>query len=127
MCLSGLLFAQTSPSHSQYETIVSLGDGWGLQSSAKLTEGGDVISTTKFLPKNWHSVTVPTTVVAAMVKQKVYPEPGFGMNLRSLPGVTYPIGADFSNIAMQPDSPFAVSWWYRKQFTVSASYKRKTF
>ena len=48
------------------------------------------------------------------------------MNLRDFPGVTYPIGANFSNIPMAPDSPYAVSWWYRKQFTVPASYKGKT-
>jgi exo-1,4-beta-D-glucosaminidase len=127
MCLSGLLFAQSPSSHAALpQTTLSLRDGWGLQSSAKLTDGGEVISTTKFLPKNWYTVSVPTTVVAAMVKQKVYPDPGFGMNLRTLPGVTYPIGANFSNIPMQPDSPFAVSWWYRNQFSVPASYKGKT-
>ena len=40
--------------------------------------------------------------------------------------MTYPIGANFSNIPMQPDSPFAVPWWYRKQFTLPAAYKGKT-
>jgi exo-1,4-beta-D-glucosaminidase len=127
MFLSSLLFGQPSPSHpAQPQTMFSLSDGWALQSSAKITEDGGVISTPKFLPKNWYTVRVPTTVVAAMVKQKVYPDPDFGTNLRSIPGVTYPIGANFSNIAMQPDSPFAVSWWYRKQFMVPAGYKGKT-
>ena len=36
------------------------------------------------------------------------------------PGVTYPIGANFSNIPMQPDSPFIVPWWYRKEFVLPA-------
>jgi len=40
--------------------------------------------------------------------------------------VTYPIGGNFSNIAMQTDSPYAVSWWYRKQFAAPASYTGKT-
>ena len=48
------------------------------------------------------------------------------MNLRQFAGVTYPIGSNFSNIAMQTDSPYAVSWWYHKQFSVPASYKGKT-
>ena len=69
---------------------------------------------------------MPTTVFAALVKQKVYPDPLFGMNLRSIPGVTYPIGTNFSNLPMQPDSPFAVPWWYRTEFTVPAAYKGKT-
>jgi len=33
--------------------------------------------------KTWYAVQVPTTVTAALVKQKVYPDPEFGMNLRS--------------------------------------------
>ena len=103
-----------------------LHDGWSLQTSAKVEAKGEVISTPQFSPKGWHEVTVPTTVVAALVKDKTFPDPLFGMNLRNFPGVTYPIGGNFSNIAMAPDSPYAVSWWYRKQFAVPASYKGKT-
>ncbi|OLE12540.1 MAG: hypothetical protein AUG89_07275 [Acidobacteria bacterium 13_1_20CM_4_56_7] len=54
------------------------------------------------------------------------PDPDFGMNLRKLPGMDYPIGANFSNIPMQQDSPFMVPWWYRKVFTLPQSYKGKT-
>src|SRR6202049_3475244 len=103
-----------------------LRDGWSLQTSAKVEAKGEAISTPRFSPKGWHAVTVPTTVAAALVKDKTLPDPLFGMNLRDFPGVNYPIGANFSNIAMAPDSPYAVSWWYRKQFAVPASYKRRT-
>src|SRR5437762_9966278 len=121
-----LLSAQQSPVRQpQAESKLSLREGWTLQSSAKVHQGGDVLSTPRFQPAGWYAVTVPTTVVAALVKQKVYPDPDFGMNLRSIPGVTYPIGMNFSNLPMQPDSPFAVSWWYRKQFVIPASFKGK--
>ena len=105
---------------------VPLREGWTLQTSAKIQAKGDVISTPKFVPKGWHEATVPTTVVAALVKDKTFPDPLFGMNLRQYPGMNYPIGGNFSNIAMAPDSPYAVSWWYRKQFTVPPAYKGKT-
>ncbi len=105
---------------------VPLREGWTLQTSAKVQAKGDVISTPKFVPKGWHEATVPTTVVAALVKDKTFPDPLFGMNLRQYPGMNYPIGGNFSNIAMAPDSPYAVSWWYRKQFTVPPAYKGKT-
>jgi exo-1,4-beta-D-glucosaminidase len=125
--LCSLLSAQQSPTrHPQTESKLSLRDGWTLQSSAKVQQGGDVLSTPRFQPTGWYAVTVPTTVVAALVKQKVYPDPAFGMNLRSIPGVTYPIGMNFSNLPMQPDSPFAVSWWYRKQFVIPAGFKGKS-
>ncbi len=59
------------------------------------------------------------------MQNKVLPEPYFGMNLRKLPGVSYPIGQNFSNLAMPADSPFAVSWWYRKTFVLPAGYQGK--
>jgi exo-1,4-beta-D-glucosaminidase len=102
-----------------------LKEGWNLQSSGKVADSGEAISSIRYQPRNWYSVTVPTTVVAALVKQKVYPDPEFGMNLRQFPGVTYPIGVNFSNLPMQPDSPFAVPWWYRKTFALPASYRGK--
>ena len=108
------------------ETRLVLREGWELQTSAKVEEKGELISTAAFAPKGWHTATVPTTVVAALVKDKTLPDPFPGMNLRSFPGVNYPIGANFSNIAMASDSPYAVSWWYRKAFTIPAAYKGKT-
>ncbi|MGA2856794.1 MAG: sugar-binding domain-containing protein [Candidatus Sulfotelmatobacter sp.] len=125
--LASFLFAQTKPAAKHTaDARLALREGWSLQTSAKVEAKGEVISTPKFVPKGWHAATVPTTVVAAMVKDKTLPDPNFGMNLRDFPGLNYPIGGNFSNIAMAPDSPFAVSWWYRKAFTVPASYKGKT-
>ncbi len=104
----------------------SLREGWLLESSCKVDAPGDVISSSKFSPKDWHEVTVPTTVVAALVSDKTLPDPFPGMNLRQFPGLSYPIGANFSNIPMPPDSPYLVSWWYRNQFAAPASDKGKT-
>jgi exo-1,4-beta-D-glucosaminidase len=103
-----------------------LREGWLLQSSSKVDAPGEVISTPAYSPKDWHEVTVPATVVAALVQDKTLPDPFPGMNLRQFPGVSYPIGANFSNIPMPPDSPYAVSWWYRYQFTAPASDQGKT-
>jgi exo-1,4-beta-D-glucosaminidase len=98
---------------------------WAIQSSAIVKEPGSVLSTSRYQPKNWYPTTVPSTVFAALVKNKVYPDPNFGMNLRSVPGVSYPIGGNFANIAMPSDSPFHPSWWYRTEFAVPASDEGK--
>jgi exo-1,4-beta-D-glucosaminidase len=108
------------------ETRLALHDGWSLQSSSKVEAKGETISTPQFAPKGWYEVSVPTTVVAALVKNKTLADPFFGTNLRQYAGVNYPVGGNFSNIPMQTDSPYAVSWWYRKQFAAPASYKGKT-
>jgi exo-1,4-beta-D-glucosaminidase len=122
----GFIHAQTKASAPQGAGAVHLTEGWNLQSSGKVADAGEAISTTAYQPKGWYTVNVPTTVVAALVKQKVYPDPTFGMNLRQYPGVSYPIGANFSNIAMPQDSPFAIAWWYRKTFTLPAANRGKT-
>jgi exo-1,4-beta-D-glucosaminidase len=129
LAVSHLVLGQRSPSlpiEKANPKQLILRDSWTLQSSAKVQADGKTISTSRFIPTGWHHATVPTTVVAALVKDKTLPDPFFAMNLRQFPGVTYPIGGNFSNIAMQPDSPYAVSWWYRKQFAAPASYSGKT-
>ncbi|HLZ42371.1 MAG TPA: glycoside hydrolase family 2 protein [Candidatus Sulfotelmatobacter sp.] len=115
-----------APAGHASEARLPLHEGWSLQTSTKVEAKGEVLSTPAFTPKGWHEVTVPTTVVAALVKDKTLPDPYFAMNLRSFAGVNYPIGGNFSNIPMAPDSPYAVSWWYRKSFAIPAGYKGKT-
>src|ERR1700722_12747516 len=70
--------------------------GWLLQSSCKFTATAEQISTAGFKTEGWHSTDVPSTVVAALVADKTYPDPYFGKNLRDIPGTTYPIGKNFS-------------------------------
>jgi len=124
---SALSLAQQPPAHAgREESRLALKDGWELQSSCKVEQSGSLISTPKFHPQGWYAVSVPTTVLAALVKHRVYPEPYYGMNLRSIPGTTYPIGANFANQPMQQDSPFMVPWWYRKEFVIPAAYRGRT-
>jgi exo-1,4-beta-D-glucosaminidase len=112
------------PDEIQKDRMV-LREGWSLQSSAKVEADGKTISGADFTPQGWHDATVPATVVAALVKDKTLRDPFFAMNLRKFPGLSYPIGANFSNIAMPPDGPYAVSWWYRTKFNVPAAYAGK--
>jgi exo-1,4-beta-D-glucosaminidase len=120
------LLAATAASVPAATSKLPLASGWLLQSAAKVSDGGQVISTPQFQPRDWYPADVPTTVLAALVKHKVFPDPYFGMNLRQIPGTTYPVGSNFSNLPMPPDSPFSVPWWYRKTFFLPASYKGKT-
>src|SRR5215469_3203566 len=128
LTLTSLALVQAAPNASPRtaDPTLPLAESWTLQSSSKIEANGEAISKPSFEPRNWYHVTVPTTVVAALVKNKVLPDPFFGMNLRQFPGVTYPIGANFSNIPMDPDSPYAAPWWYRKTFTLPALDRGKT-
>lgn len=102
---------------------VPLKESWSIQSSSQIKEKGDVLSGANFKARGWHPASVPSTVVGTLVEDKVLPDPYFGMNLRQLPGCTYPIGQIFSNLPMPPESPYRSSWWYRTEFRLPPSYR----
>jgi exo-1,4-beta-D-glucosaminidase len=114
------LFTFSSPTPPS----LALKSGWQIQSSCKVADKGDVISTAQFKPQDWYKAVVPGGVLATLVMDKVYPEPYYGMNLRQIPGVN-PIGTMFANQKMPDDSPFKCSWWYRVEFDVD-SHPSKT-
>lgn len=115
--------AVRAPAEAATSPKLMLGEGWMLQSSAKVEKKGEALSRPEFSPTGWYATTVPSTVLAALVRNHVYPDPYFGKNLRSIPGTSYPIGDNFSNLPMPSDSPFAVSWWYRTSFQLPAAFQ----
>jgi exo-1,4-beta-D-glucosaminidase len=107
-------------------SAVTLGKGWAIQASSEVRETGDAISTPGFPSRDWYPASVPSTVLGALVQDRVYPDPYTGTNLRSIPGTSYPVFTNFSEVMMPPDSPFRGSWWYRTEFDVPAEYRGKT-
>jgi exo-1,4-beta-D-glucosaminidase len=118
-----LIAVLTLPSALHAGTPTQLHDGWTIQSACKLQATGETISTPAFAPGDWLPTTVPSTVLAAQAAAKAVPDPYFGNNLRELPGTTYPLGDNFSNLPMSADSPYKCGWWYRTQFTAPAAHK----
>ena len=102
-----------------------LHEGWKVQSSAKVAAAGDKISQPDFSTQGWYATSVPKTVFAVLVENGVYKNPYYGTNLRNFPGVEYKIGGQFANEDMPASSPYAVPWWYRKDFEVPASDRGK--
>jgi exo-1,4-beta-D-glucosaminidase len=116
--LAASLLAFAIPAAAGAEERRPLRSGWTIQSSAQVAEKGAALSRPGYRPKGWYKVTVPNTVVGALVENGMYRDPYFGMNLRAIPGTTYPIGERFTLLPMPADSPFKPSWWYRTEFTV---------
>src|SRR5262249_34885159 len=82
----------------------ALKSGWLLQSSAKVSQAGNVISTGGYQPQGWYPITAPASVIAGLLQNNVYPDPYFGTNFQLINA------ADFS-----------VPWWYRNTFTLPSS------
>jgi len=100
---------------------IPIHDGWSLQSACRVTDSGASISSVSYGSTGWMPTSVPATVLAAQVAAGLYKDIYFGTNLRSIPGTTYPIGENFSNLPMAADSPYHCGWWYRKEFRVPAA------
>jgi exo-1,4-beta-D-glucosaminidase len=109
------------PAVLQAAPITSLHEGWRVQSACKLQATGETIATEGFSTEGWLKATVPSTVLAAQTTAGVVPDPYYGMNLRQIPGTSYPVGQNFSNLPMPQDSPYRCGWWYRDEFTAPAT------
>jgi exo-1,4-beta-D-glucosaminidase len=124
-----LLFMPALPGSGQQRlpafAKIKLQQGWMVQSSCRTGEKGEQISSLKFESAGWHRTQVPSTVLAALVRDKTYPDPYFAMNLRSIPGTTYPIATNFAHQPVPDDSPFKCTWWYRTEFFAPAGFRNR--
>lgn len=102
---------------------LDLRENWFVQSSCKVSEPAEVLSSTQFSPDHWYKTTVPSTVLAAQVANGEFHDIDFGKDLRKLPGMDYPIGQMYSNLEMPSTSPYACSWWYRTEFKLPQDFK----
>ncbi|MCX6262707.1 MAG: glycosyl hydrolase family 2, partial [Bacteroidia bacterium] len=96
-----------------------LKDNWAIQSSKEIKSDAKAISTTGFQTEGWYPTSVPSTVLAALVANKVYPDPYYGTNIKNLPGAIPERSREIPE-----DSPFKVAWWYRTEFKLPADYKK---
>lgn len=101
-------------------SVIQLKSNWEIQSSEKIQGSGDAISKTDYKTENWYPVSIPSTVLAGLVDNKVFPDPFFGENLKSIPG--YRTG---SWISMPKESPFRKPWWYRTTFKLPSELSGK--
>jgi exo-1,4-beta-D-glucosaminidase len=124
ICALAHLFLCLPQARAQQE--ISLQAGWAVQSSAKVADAPEKVSSPGYHISDWYQASTPETVFAALVENGVYKDPYFGMNLRSVPGIEYPVGGQFANLDMPANSPYAVPWWYRNEFELPHSFKGKT-
>jgi exo-1,4-beta-D-glucosaminidase len=98
-----------------------LASGWKIRSSADVAADDLTVATPSFATDDWFDATVPSTVMGTLVDDGVYSDVDVDLNLRSLPGMDYPVGAKFSQYEMADSNPFKTPWWYRTEFAVPSS------
>ncbi len=112
---------------------------WRLASGCAVRDTGSTIAVHGYELRGWVPVSVPSTVLAAQLAAGTMEglasdsvrgssfDPYFGMNLRAIPGTTYPIGTFFSNQEVPADSPYACGWWYRTTFAAIRRNGQRTW
>jgi hypothetical protein len=104
---------------------MSLADGWLLQSSVLVPEDGAHVSTAEFKPQGWFKTGMPSTVLSALVKNGVYPDPRTGMNSFLIPDSSDEFNRkhDLAKYSHLPGkrNPWRDPYWYRTEFTLPAS------
>ncbi|MBI5820799.1 MAG: beta-mannosidase [Verrucomicrobia bacterium] len=99
-----------------------LSDGWLLQSSVLVPEDGEHISTVGYKPQRWFKTTVPSTVLSALVKNGIYPDPRFGLDVFRIPDSSDEFNRkhDLAKFSYLPDkrNPWRDPYWYRTEFTL---------
>jgi exo-1,4-beta-D-glucosaminidase len=97
-------FAQSSENFK-----IILKDGWQMQSATRVADAGVIVSRPGYKTLGWYKVSVPTTIIAGLLSNKVYSfDPFYDMNFEKL-----------------KDPKLDSTWWFRKEFTLPKSEKGK--
>jgi len=123
---AGMLLSGRTAFGADEASRIYLHKDWQSQSSCEAKASGAEISAAGFATKGWHHTDIPGTVVGALVTDKTYPDPNYGTNLKSFPGMDYSSKDFFANQDMPKNSPFRCAWWFRTEFSLPAEAEGKT-
>ena len=101
-----------------------LRDNWRLKSGFLVKDDPKRISSAGYDASEWHVTTVPSTVLNALVKNGVYPDPRIGLNNFLIPDASEQYNAqnDLAKYSYLPDkrNPWRDPYWYRTEFKAPA-------
>lgn len=102
----------------------TLAEGWGLQSSALVSDDAALVSSIGFPTDGWWKTRVPSTVLAALTRNGAYPDLRVGMNSFRIPDASdeFNQAHDLAKFSHLPDkrNPWKDPYWYRAEFAVPA-------
>lgn len=100
---------------------------WMLQSSTQVTDSDSMVSTSDFNSEKWVKAQVPTTVLRALVKAGIYPDPHFDLNDLKIPDASDDLSKrldlnKYSHLKGVPN-PFKDPYWFRTTFRIPKEEK----
>ncbi len=95
---------------------------WKMESSLLTPSNGDVVSSSAFSDTGWLGVQVPTTVLRALVKAGIYPDPHFDLNNFKIPDANDDMNKRFNlggfSYIKGHSNPFKHPYWFRTRFVI---------
>lgn len=95
---------------------------WKVKSSAEVGMNGAKISGTKVNTKSWATTSLPATVLTALVRNGVYPNPYIGTNNMLIPDISDEYNKDYDLLKyshIKNTNPWKQPYWFRNEFQVS--------
>ena len=108
---------------------VFLRENWHVRSAFLIKEDGRIISSGRFKPSGFYKTCVPTTVLTALVKNGVYPDPYVGLNNMMIPDASdeFNRAYDMTKFSHLPEgrNPWTDPYWFWTQFRFPEAYAGK--
>lgn len=99
LCIGSILILGCCRDAGPASGELRLSDGWKVQSSARIVQSGEVLSTAQADVKEWYEAVVPSTVMGTLVRNGLYTDVLEGLNYEKI-----------------DRTPFDTAWWYRTEF-----------
>src|SRR5437868_8927703 len=104
------------------KVAVNLHNNWFVQSSAKVTDTGAVISAPGYSHAGWLQTNIPATPLGAEFDNNLVPSPYVNENAAQIAGTCYDVTTNYANVAWCNGSPYGPApWWFLNQFTLPST------
>ena len=116
---SARFFIEDAPAAKVPENARLLRCDWQMASSVRAGQDGRILSTQPALPDIWYKTSVPVTVLSALVRNGVYPNPYVGKNNMRIPDLDDAFNTEYNLLQYShiPDlNPWKQPYWFRREF-----------
>lgn len=105
-----------------------LRSGWKVKSSVEVGMNGAQLSKKGVNTKNWSETSLPATVLTALVRNGIYPNPYYGTNNMRIPDSNDEYNKDYNLLKysyLKGKNPWKNAYWFRNEFVVPNSFGDK--